>query len=98
MKFVEVKETEVEDAEFELSINFKSEEGYMNLSYTCPKCAGYGCNTHVRTNDECGGGTVVKNVTKETFKKVFNDSQQKIIYKAIKLLIPTHSSKYPVTV
>ena len=88
MKFVEVKETEVEDASFEINIFFKSKKSYMNLSYTCPECCGHGCNTHVHNNDECSRGTVNKTVTTANFEKVFTQEQRNIIYTALQKLLP----------
>lgn len=86
MKFTEIKESTIKDAYLEALINMDSGKASLVLKYTCPKCAGYGCNTHVHNNDECSGGTIYKKIVPKNLSQSFNLEQQNLILQAIKKL------------
>lgn len=77
MKITLTEEVELKDVDINISINLKKETFDINLSYTCPNCAGHGCR--YSGSKDCNGGTIAmkldpakmdKNLDQETASKL----------------------------
>lgn len=75
MELTVVKKVKAEGARIHISFDPESPTIVMTLEYTCPKCAGWGCNKHSQNNDECKGGQVQQKLNPESLDQIFNDSQ-----------------------
>jgi predicted nucleic acid binding AN1-type Zn finger protein len=80
--------TKVNAAGARITIMFSPEKPdvHMRLEYTCPDCAGHGCNTHRQNNRECSGGTVYKTLDPAKLELTFTPEQIKPIQKVIQTL------------
>ena len=84
MELTIVKKVKADGARITYVIRPDSGETLFTLSYTCPDCAGYGCNNHGNVNNrECSGGTVHKDLDPSTLNIVFSPVQVLTIKSAI---------------
>lgn len=51
----------------------------LTLSYTCPECAGRGCNNHNQNNPECFNGSINQKLDPNTINLVFENEDLKKI-------------------
>lgn len=58
MKITRSEEIALDNAKLTVTINLEIKQPAVELSYTCPKCDGWRCNSHSQNNPECNGGSV----------------------------------------
>ena len=75
MELTIVKKVKADGARITVIINPENKDTHMRLSYTCPECAGHGCNTHRHNNNECSGGTVNKTLEPDNLDATFTNDQ-----------------------
>lgn len=65
MKITITSNKELINPKLEMSISLEKDLMFIRLISTCPKCSGWGCNTHRHNNDECNSGNIVQNLKPE---------------------------------
>ena len=86
MELTIVTKVKANGARITIQFNPEKPDVYMRLEYTCPECAGHGCNSHRQNNRECSGGTVYKTLEPSRLDDVFTEEQLKPIKNTIQTL------------
>lgn len=79
MKLTTSKEVEAANPRIIITINPENQKTQMVFEYTCPECAGHGCNRHNLSNRECSGGTVINTLDPSKLHQTFGAQASKII-------------------
>ena len=83
MKITSSKEVKVEKAIINITIDPTKQKTTMELSYTCPHCAGWGCGKHGGTK-HCNNGTVEQKLEPSKLNQVFEEDDLVKVKAAIK--------------
>lgn len=94
MKLNKIKEVEVKDLEIEIKIYPSKSKYTVEYNYTCPQCAGYGCNTHVHSNNDCNNGSVYEDLDLANLDKIFPEAEATEVKRIIGELKSKTSPKF----
>lgn len=80
MKLVFKQEIEIKDPSFQIALN--PVDGWkprISVSWTCPDCAGHGCNRHNMNNRDCNGGGISKTLLIEDLKDLLSPESLQVL-------------------